>query len=40
MDKFVEMQTFAAVVDSRSFVKSVDARSMSKAGVVSYLGAL
>ena len=40
MDKFVEMQTFAAVVDSGSFVKAADALSMSKAAVSRYVGDL
>lgn len=33
MDKFVEMLTFAAVVDSGSFVRAADALSLSKAAV-------
>ena len=33
MDKFVEMQTFAAVVDAGSFVKAADSLAMSKAAV-------
>jgi len=40
MDKFVEMQTFAAVVDAGSFVKAADALSMSKAAVSRYVGEL
>jgi DNA-binding transcriptional LysR family regulator len=34
MDKFVEMQTFAAVVDLGSFVKAADSLAMSKAAGV------
>ena len=40
MDKFLEMQTFAAVVDSGSFVKAADALTMSKAAVSRYVGDL
>jgi DNA-binding transcriptional LysR family regulator len=40
MDKFLEMQTFAAVVDSGSFVKAADALSMSKAAVSRYVSDL
>jgi DNA-binding transcriptional LysR family regulator len=40
MDKFVEMQTFAAVVDAGSFVKAADALSMSKAAVSRHVGEL
>ena len=40
MDKFIEMQTFTAVVDSGSFVKAADALSMSKAAVSRYVGDL
>lgn len=40
MDKFLEMQTFAAVVDSGSFVKAADALAMSKAAVSRYVSDL
>jgi len=40
MDKFVEMQTFAAVVDAGSFVKAANALAMSKAAVSRYVGDL
>jgi DNA-binding transcriptional LysR family regulator len=40
MDKFIEMQTFAAVVDAGSFVKAADALSLSKAAVSRYVGDL
>ena len=40
MDKFTEMQTFAAVVDAGSFVKAADALAMSKAAVSRYVGDL
>jgi len=40
MDKFVEMQTFAAVVDSGSFVKASDSLAMSKAAVSRYVADL
>jgi len=40
MDKFVEMQTFAAVVDAGSFVKAADMLDMSKAAVSRYVGDL
>jgi DNA-binding transcriptional LysR family regulator len=40
MDKFLEMQTFAAVVDAGSFVKAADALAMSKAVVSRYVGDL
>jgi DNA-binding transcriptional LysR family regulator len=40
MDKFLEMQTFAAVVDAGSFVKAADALAMSKAAVSRYVGDL
>src|SRR5450830_1605668 len=33
MDRFLEMQTFNAVVDAGSFVKAADALAMSKAAV-------
>lgn len=37
MDKFVEMQTFVAVVDAGSFIKAADAMNMSKAAVSRYV---
>lgn len=40
MDRFLEMQTFAAVVDAGSFVKAADALDMSKAAVSRYVGDL
>ena len=40
MDKFVEMQTFAAVVDAGSFVKAADSLAMSKAAVSRYVADL
>lgn len=40
MDKFVEMQAFASVVDAGSFVKAADALGMSKAAVSRYVGDL
>jgi DNA-binding transcriptional LysR family regulator len=40
MDRFAEMQTFAAVVDAGSFVKAADALAMSKAAVSRYVGEL
>jgi DNA-binding transcriptional LysR family regulator len=40
MDKFVEMQTFAAVVDAGSFVRAADVLTMSKAAVSRYVGDL
>jgi DNA-binding transcriptional LysR family regulator len=40
MDKFLEMQSFAAVVDSGSFVKAADALAMSKAAVSRYVAEL
>ena len=40
MDKFLEMQTFAAVVDAGSFVKAADALAMSKAAVSRYVADL
>ena len=33
MDRFLEMQTFHAVVDAGSFVKAADAMKLSKAAV-------
>ena len=40
MDRFFEMQTFAAVVDAGSFVKAADALGVSKAAVSRYVGDL
>ena len=40
MDKFLEMQTFAAVVDAGSFVGAADALDMSKAAVSRYVAEL
>ena len=40
MDKFMEMLTFAVVVDSGSFVKAADALSLSKAAVSRHVGDL
>lgn len=40
MDRFLEMQTFGAVVDAGSFVKAADALGMSKAAVSRYVGDL
>ncbi|MTV37203.1 LysR family transcriptional regulator [Duganella radicis] len=40
MDKFLEMQSFAAVVDAGSFVKAASALGMSKAAVSRYVGDL
>ena len=37
MDRFLEMQTFNAVVDAGSFVKAAEALNMSKAAVSRYL---
>lgn len=37
MDRFLEMQTFNAVVDAGSFVKAADALAMSKAAVSRYV---
>ena len=37
VDRFLEMQTFNAVVDAGSFVKAADALSMSKAAVSRYV---
>lgn len=37
MDRFLEMQTFTAVVDAGSFVKAADALAMSKAAVSRYV---
>lgn len=38
MDRFLEMQTFNAVVDAGSFVKAADALDISKAAVSRYVG--
>jgi len=38
VDRFLEMQTFNAVVESGSFVKAADALGMSKAAVSRYVG--
>ena len=40
MDRFLEMQTFTAVVDAGSFVKAADALGVSKAAVSRYVGDL
>jgi DNA-binding transcriptional LysR family regulator len=40
MDKFMEMLTFAVVVDSGSFVRAADALSLSKAAVSRHVGDL
>lgn len=40
MDRFLEMRTFAAVVDAGSFVKAADQLEMSKAAVSRYVGEL
>jgi DNA-binding transcriptional LysR family regulator len=40
MDRFLEMQTFAAVVDAGSFVAAADALGMSKAAVSRHVGEL
>ncbi|MDO9196379.1 LysR family transcriptional regulator [Rhodoferax sp.] len=40
MDKFLEMQTFAAVVDAGSFVKAADALGMSKAAMSRHVNEL
>ncbi len=40
MDRFLEMQTFAAVVDAGSFVKAADSLGVSKAAVSRYVDAL
>lgn len=40
MDRFLEMQTFNAVVDAGSFVKAAEALVMSKAAVSRYVGEL
>ncbi len=40
MDRFLEMQTFSAVIDAGSFVKAADGLAMSKAAVSRYVGDL
>lgn len=40
MDRYLEMQTFSAVVDAGSFVKAADALGLSKAAVSRYVGEL
>lgn len=40
MDRFLEMRTFAGVVDAGSFVKAADALAMSKPAVSRYVGEL
>ncbi|CAD5374535.1 Transcriptional regulator, LysR family [Rubrivivax sp. A210] len=40
MDKFIEMQTFAAVVDAGSFVRAAEALGQSKAAVSRYVAEL
>lgn len=40
MDRFLEMQTFCAVVDAGSFVKAADTLGMSKAAVSRYIADL
>jgi len=40
MDKFLEMQTFASVVDAGSFVRAAEALDMSKAAVSRYVADL
>jgi len=40
MDRFLEMQTFAAVVDAGSFVKAADSLGLSKAAVSRYVADL
>ena len=40
MDRFLEMQTFAAVVDAGSFVKASHALGLSKGAVSRYVGDL
>ncbi len=40
MDRFLEMQTFNAVVDAGSFVKAADVLGLSKAAVSRYVGEL
>ena len=40
MDRFLEMQTFAAVVDAGSFVKAAEALGLSKAAMSRHVGEL
>ena len=40
MDRFLEMQTFSAVVDAGSFVRAAEALGLSKAAVSRYVGEL
>ncbi len=40
MDKFLEMQTFSAVVDAGSFVKAAEVLGLSKAAMSRYVGEL
>ena len=40
MDRFLEMQTFSAVVDAGSFVKAAEALGLSKAAASRYVGEL
>lgn len=40
MDRFLEMQTFSAVVDAGSFIKAADTLGFSKAAVSRYVGEL
>ncbi|MDO8771835.1 MAG: LysR family transcriptional regulator [Burkholderiaceae bacterium] len=40
MDRFLEMQTFSAVVDAGSFVKAAEALGLSKAAMSCYVGDL
>ncbi|SDP87989.1 transcriptional regulator, LysR family [Rhodoferax sp. OV413] len=40
MDRFLEMQTFSAVVDAGSFVKAAEVLGLSKAAVSRYVGEL
>ncbi|MCK7496122.1 MAG: LysR family transcriptional regulator [Comamonadaceae bacterium] len=40
MDRFLEMQTFGAVVDAGSFVRAADALGLSKAAVSRHVGDL
>lgn len=40
MDRFLEMQTFSAVVDAGSFVKAAEALGLSKAAMSRYVGDL
>lgn len=40
MDRFLEMQTFSAVVDAGSFVKAAEGLGLSKAATSRYVGDL